>query len=219
MHPKTGSSLDVIATFSRFDNESSPCMETDQEHGGLGSTVAVLERAAAIDHALRSGPFPGLSNCDTVDCPCMTNDGDPTSPCSMSLPGFIPHAWSRVAKDLPYSEHDSWIANDPTAWESEHFRPMSPMPMLLRGRLRDYGASPVACEPSTPTGLPALSFPWVAPAHGRFVHSTRSTLTGGLSVWHGSLPYIWGQQIQLHLYGSLHYLLGALPCTADPSPG
>ena len=72
MNPKTGSSLDAIATFSRFDNESFPCMETDQEYGGLGSTFAVLERAAAIDHALRSDPFPGLSNCDTMDCPCMT---------------------------------------------------------------------------------------------------------------------------------------------------
>ena len=56
----------------------------------------------------------------------MTNDGDPTSQCSMSLPGFIPHVWSRVATNLPHFEHDSWIANDPTAWESEHFRPMVP---------------------------------------------------------------------------------------------
>ena len=126
MNPKTGSSLDVITTFSQFDNESFPCMKSDQEYGGLGSTFAVLERAAAIDHALRSDPFPGLSNCDTMDCPCMTNDGDPTSQCSMSLPGFIPHVWSRVAADLPHFEHDSWIANDPTAWESEHFRPMVP---------------------------------------------------------------------------------------------
>ena len=83
MNPKAGSSLDVITTFSQFDNEPFPCMKTDQEYCGLGSTFAVLERAAAIDHALRSDPFPGLSNCDTMDFPCMTNGGDPTSPCSM----------------------------------------------------------------------------------------------------------------------------------------
>ena len=61
LNPKTGSPLDVTATFSRFDNEPFPCMETDQEYGGLGSTFAVLERATAIDHALRSDPFPGLT--------------------------------------------------------------------------------------------------------------------------------------------------------------
>ena len=90
-------------------------------YGGLGSKFAVLERTTmAIDHALRHGTFPGrLSNCDTTDCPCVTREGDPASPCSMSLPGFMPHIWSRVAEALPYFEHDSWIANDSVAWESE----------------------------------------------------------------------------------------------------
>ena len=56
----------------------------------------------------------------------MTRADDPAFPCSMSPPGFMPHVWSRVARDLPYFEHDSWVANDSTAWESEHHRPTSP---------------------------------------------------------------------------------------------
>ena len=78
--PKTGSSLDVIGTFSQFGNGSFPCTKADLVYGGLGSKFAVLERAMAVDHALRSDPFPGLSNCDTMDCPCMTKDGDPGGP-------------------------------------------------------------------------------------------------------------------------------------------
>ena len=126
INPKSGSSFDIIDTFSRFDSESFPCTEEDLVYGGLGSKFAVLERTMAIDHALRHDPFPGLSNCDTTDCPCMTEEDDPTFPCSMSLPGFMPHVWSRVAKALPYFEHDSWIANGPTAWESEHHQATSP---------------------------------------------------------------------------------------------
>ena len=47
-----------------------------------------------------------------MDCSCVTGEGDPARPYSMSLPGFLPHVWSRVAETLLYFEHGSWVAND-----------------------------------------------------------------------------------------------------------
>ena len=77
INPISGSSFDIIDTFSQFDSESFPCTEEGLVYGGLGSTFAVLERIVAIDHALQHGPFPGLSNRDTTDCPCTNENENP----------------------------------------------------------------------------------------------------------------------------------------------
>ena len=37
-----------------------------------------------------------------------------------------------------------------------------PVPVFMRGRHWHHDAPPVARKPSTPTGLPTLSFPWAA---------------------------------------------------------
>ena len=73
----------------------------------------------AFDHALTSEAFPGTSDQGTMDCSCVTYEDDAASPCSMPALGFIPRVWSRVASDLPNFAHDSWIATDSSAWETD----------------------------------------------------------------------------------------------------
>ena len=111
--------IDILDVFSLFDVDSFPCTLPDPVYGGVGSKFVILERAMAFDHALTSESFSGTSDRDTMDCPCVTQEGDAASPCSMSAPGFIPRVWSRVATDLPNFAHDSWVATDPSAWESD----------------------------------------------------------------------------------------------------
>ena len=111
--------IDILDVFSQFDDDSFPCTLPDPIYGGIGSKFVILERAMAFDHALTSDAFPGTSNHDTMDCPCVTNGDDAAPPCSMSTPGFVPRVWSRVASDLPNFAHDSWIATDSSAWESD----------------------------------------------------------------------------------------------------
>jgi hypothetical protein len=91
----------MLDVFSQFNDASFPCTKADPIYGGLGSEFTILERAMAFDHALASDAFPGTSDHDTMDCPCATNSGDVDRPCSMSLPGCMPHVWSRIASDLP----------------------------------------------------------------------------------------------------------------------
>ena len=66
----------------------------------------------AINHAMTHDTFSGRSDHVIMDCSCVTGEGDPARPYSMSLPGFLPHVWSRVAETLLYFEHGSWVAND-----------------------------------------------------------------------------------------------------------
>ena len=50
----------------------------------------LLKRAMAFDHVLSHESFPGSSDSDTMDCPCVSREiggGDPTRLCSMALPG------------------------------------------------------------------------------------------------------------------------------------
>ena len=89
--------IDMLDIFSLFDVNSFPCTLPDPVYGGMGSTFVVLERAMAFDHALASESFSGTSDRGTMDCPCVTQEDDATSSCSMSAPGFIPRVWSRVA--------------------------------------------------------------------------------------------------------------------------
>ena len=90
-NPVGNSTMDILDVFSEFDDISFPCTTTDPTYGGMGSNFSILERAMAFDHALRSDALPGSSNHDTMDCPCVTNSGAAGRPCSMSLPGFMPH--------------------------------------------------------------------------------------------------------------------------------
>ena len=111
--------FDMLDVFSSFDVDSFPCTLPDPVYEGIGSKFVILERAMAFEHALTSEAFPGMSDQDTMDCPCVTHEGDSASPCSMSIPGFIPSVWSRVASDLPNFAHDSWVATGSSAWESD----------------------------------------------------------------------------------------------------
>ena len=118
-NPVGNSTVDMLDVFSEFDDISFPCTESDPTYGGIGSNFSIIERAMAFDHALRNDALPGSSNHDTMDCPCVTNSGPAGRPCSMSLPGFMPHVWSQVASDFPNFAHDSWVATDSSAWDSD----------------------------------------------------------------------------------------------------
>ena len=97
-NPTNGLSIDIVDTFSQFDNNSFPCTAEDPTYGGLGSEFKILERAMAINHAMTHDPFSGRSDHVTMDCLCVTGEGDPARPYYMSLPGFLPHVSSRVAE-------------------------------------------------------------------------------------------------------------------------
>ena len=114
--------FDMLDVFSSFDVDSFPCTLPDPIYGGVGSKFVILERAMAFEHALTSEAFPGVSDEDTMDCPCVTRPGGSASSCHMSTSGFIPRVWSQVASELPNFAHDSWTATDPSAWESDPYK-------------------------------------------------------------------------------------------------
>ena len=166
--------MDELDVFSRFDGASFPCTAPDPTYGGVGSKFTILERVMAFDHALTNDALPGSSNHGTMDCPCVTNSGVVGRPCSMSLPGFMPHIFG--PRLLQTSLVSLMIVGLPLI---HRLGIQTPLPRArptgaMRNRLRHSHTTPVECKRGPSPWVTAFVPPGPPPTHWGLLCGVRS---------------------------------------------